>query len=173
MEGIFKNFLLAVLLLYLINESTACQGFKLKIHYMKNCGSNNVIKLQDNSTAKLTKDCEIVPTVCAETEGFKTAMLHYEIYKNNLIVLRGDIDACAELKKLKPEVKEMIKLFGLPDKCPIEKQTKCEDGSKKANVQQYKSFLQLALGGPIRTEITIQHDTGKSCFKSEVEFVKK
>lgn len=43
-----------------------------------------MIKLQDNSTAKLTKDCEIIPTACAETEGFKTAMLHYEIYKNNL-----------------------------------------------------------------------------------------
>ena len=51
---------------------------------MKNCGNNNVIKLQDNSTAKLTKDCEIIPTACAETEGFKTAMLHYEIFKNNL-----------------------------------------------------------------------------------------
>jgi hypothetical protein len=25
------------------------------------------------------------------------------------------------LKKLKPEVREMIKIFGLPDKCPVEK----------------------------------------------------
>jgi hypothetical protein len=51
--------------------------------------------------------------------------------------------------------------------------SKCEDGSKKANVDQFKNFLSLARGGPIRSEVTIQHDNGKSCFKSEIEIIKK
>lgn len=53
-----------------------------------------MIKIVANATAKLTKDCEIIPTACAETAGFKKAMVHYEIFKNNMPVLRGDIDGC-------------------------------------------------------------------------------
>jgi hypothetical protein len=60
------------------------QGFKLKINYIKACNGNNVIKLSENATAKLTKECEIIPVGCAETEGFKSANVHYEIFKNNL-----------------------------------------------------------------------------------------
>lgn len=47
-------------------------------------------------------------------------MVHYEIFKNNLPVLRGDMNVCEELEKVKPEVKNMIKIFGLPEKCPID-----------------------------------------------------
>lgn len=92
----------------------------MKINYIKSCGSDNVIKIQSNSTAKLTKDCEIIPTACAETSGFKSAMVHYEVFKNGLPVLRGDLDACEQLEKVKPEVKNLIKIFGLPEKCPVE-----------------------------------------------------
>lgn len=50
---------------------------------------------------------------------------------------------------------------------------KCEDGSKKADMEKYKKFLSLARGGPIKVEIKIDHDNGKSCFTSEFEVVKK
>ncbi|KAG5674891.1 hypothetical protein PVAND_004836 [Polypedilum vanderplanki] len=173
MGWIFQKVLSFVLLVIFIEISFACQGYKLKINYIKACGNNNVIKISENMTAKLTKDCEIIPIGCAETDGFKTAMVHYEIFKNNLPVLRGDMDACAQVEKAKPEIKEIIKMFGLPDKCPIDKYTKCEDGSKNANLEKFKSLIPLARGGPIRSEITVQHDTGKSCFKSEIELIKK
>lgn len=55
-----------------------------------------------------------------ETAGFKTAMVHYEIFKSNMPVLRGDINACEQLEKAKPEVKAMLKIFGLQEKCPFE-----------------------------------------------------
>lgn len=109
-----------------------------------------MIKIVSNATAKLTKDCEIIPNACAETTGFKKAMVHYEIFKNNMPVLRGDIDGCEELEKLKPELKGMIQMFGLPEKCPVSSITKCEDGSKKANIDAYKSFLSLARGNRIQ-----------------------
>lgn len=35
--------------------------------------------------------------------------------------MRGDLNGCEELNKAKAEIKEMIKIFGLPDKCPIDK----------------------------------------------------
>lgn len=51
---------------------------------------------------------------------------------------------------------------------------KCEDGSKKGEVlERFRKFIALARGGPIKTEIKIQHDNGESCFKSEMEVVKK
>lgn len=50
---------------------------------------------------------------------------------------------------------------------------KCEDGTKKADIDRFRKFLALARGGPIRVETKIDHDTGKSCFTSEFEIVKK
>lgn len=50
---------------------------------------------------------------------------------------------------------------------------KCEDGTKKADMDRFKKLLTLARGGPIKTEIKIDHDNGKSCFSSEFEVVKK
>lgn len=50
---------------------------------------------------------------------------------------------------------------------------KCEDGSRKADMDKYKKFLALARGGPIKLEMKIDHDNGKSCFVSEFEIVKK
>lgn len=50
---------------------------------------------------------------------------------------------------------------------------KCEDGSKKADMEKFKKFLTLAKGGPIKIETTIDHDNGHSCFTAEFEVVKK
>lgn len=59
-------------------------GHTLKVNSIKMCGKDNVIQIQENSTAKLTKNCEIIPKACVKTTGFKTAMLHYKVYKNGL-----------------------------------------------------------------------------------------
>lgn len=50
---------------------------------------------------------------------------------------------------------------------------KCEDGSKKADMEKYKKFLTLARGGPIKIEANFVHDNGLSCFTAEFEVVKK
>lgn len=83
--------------------------------------ANNVITVQENSTMTLTENCEIIPNSCAETIGFKTAIVKFQIWKNNLPILRNEIDACEAVTKINGDVKSMLKLFGLPDKCPVEK----------------------------------------------------
>lgn len=51
---------------------------------------------------------------------------------------------------------------------------RCEDGSKKGEVlERFRKFIALARGGPIKTEIKIEHDNGQSCVKSEMEVMKK
>ena len=62
------------------------QGHNLKVNYIQNIDKDSVIKIMNNSTAKLTKDCFIVPTACGRTNGFNTAMVHVEVFKNNLWV---------------------------------------------------------------------------------------
>jgi hypothetical protein len=84
------------------------------------------------------------------------------------------MDACEAATKLNADIKSMLKLFGLPNKCPVEKMKKCEDGSKKQEVMdRYKKFISLGRGGPIKIEVKIDHDNGHSCFLAEFEIVKK
>lgn len=99
------------------------QGHKIKVHYIKNCGdvSKSVIKVQENSTIEMTSDCQVIPNACGETTGFKSAQVTYQVWKNNLPVLRSEIDACDAVTKVNSEIKTMLKLFGLPTKCPVEK----------------------------------------------------
>lgn len=93
------------------------------MHYIKNCGDveNNVIKVHENSSITLADDCTITPNACAETNGFKTAIVKYQIWKNNLPIMRNEVDACEAASKLTNEIKSMLKLFGLPNKCPVDK----------------------------------------------------
>lgn len=99
------------------------QGHMLKVHFIKNCGDikNRVITVQENSSLSLTNDCQVIPNTCAETIGFKTALVKTQIWKNNLPILKNEIDACEALTKVNTDIKAMLKLFGLPGKCPIEK----------------------------------------------------
>lgn len=144
------------------------------MHFLTDCGGPDaVVQLTKNATIKLTKDCEVIPNACAETKGFKTATIDYQIFKNSLPILRGKMDACDEMTKVNDEVSAMLDMFGMPKKCPIEAMAKCEDGSRKANVDKYKKFLTLARGGPIRVLAKFTHDNGKSCFDTEFEIVKK
>ncbi|KAG5681011.1 hypothetical protein PVAND_010478 [Polypedilum vanderplanki] len=168
-----KYFVKFFFVIYLIKVSLACQGHTLKVNYIRTCSQNNVVKIQENSTAKLTRDCEIIPTACGQTTGFNTAKVHYEVFKNNLSIDKGDFDGCKKLEEANPEYKEMIKLFGLPTNCPVGKINKCESDSKKIDVKKHKNIFNLARGAPIRTHVLIQHDNGQSCFESEIEIKKK
>lgn len=94
----------------------------LKVNYIKNCGdvASNVIKVHENSTITLDNNCQIIPNSCAETSGFKTAKIRYLISKNNLPILKNEIDACEKLSKVNNDIRAMLQLFGLPTKCPVE-----------------------------------------------------
>lgn len=95
----------------------------MNVHYIKNCGdvATNVIKVSENSTITMTDDCKVIPNSCAETIGFKTAKVKYQIWKNNLPILKNEIDACDRLNKVNDEIKSMLTLFGMPTSCPIGK----------------------------------------------------
>lgn len=94
----------------------------MKLHYLKNCGDavNNVITVSENTTLVLSKDCEIIPNSCGITKGFKTALIKYQVWKNNMPVLRGEMDGCEAATKSNAEMKTLLKILGLPGSCPVE-----------------------------------------------------
>lgn len=98
-------------------------GFKIKLNSIKNCGgSKQVLSVSENTTLKLTKDCDIIPSnACVTSNGFKTAQVTYRISKNGVPVMTGNADLCEQMKKSSEDVKGVLEMFGLPTACPIEK----------------------------------------------------
>lgn len=92
------------------------------VNYIKDCGDIDkpVITMSPNASLVMTEDCQIIPNVCAETIGFKTAVVKYKIWKNNLVVLQGTINACDALSKVNDDIKAIMKMFAIPSKCPFE-----------------------------------------------------
>lgn len=76
--------------------------------------------MSPNASIVMTEDCQIIPNVCVETIGFKTAVVKYKIWKNNLVVLQGTINACDALSKVNDDIKAIMKMFAIPSKCPFE-----------------------------------------------------
>jgi hypothetical protein len=56
---------------------------------------------------------------CIESSGFSTAELRYLISVNNVPVVRHEFDMCTLITF--PQVTGLIKVLGLPNKCPVGK----------------------------------------------------
>ncbi|CAO1339204.1 unnamed protein product [Diamesa hyperborea] len=170
-----RNLLQVCLLVIFVNESLACQGHKVKLNFIKNCGDAQVIIVSENATLKLNKDCELIPNACVEiTKDFTSANTKFTVWKNGLVILKGDVDTCEKMSNMNPAAKAIISVFGAPDHCPMQKMKICEDGSKKASMSEYKNMLTLARGGPIKIKAETDHgSSGKTCLEAEFEIVKK
>lgn len=108
---------------------------------------------------KLTKNCEIVPKTCIETNGFKTAKVTYKIFKNNIQMLQGGPeDLCKQMQGSGAQIKAMLDMFGMPTSCPVDKSEVCSNGDQKLDLSKQRSFLGMARG-KIRAHADIEHDT--------------
>lgn len=48
-------------------------GYKLTIKKIENCGGpDQIIKIDENTTAELTSDCKLILNGCVHTKEFKT-----------------------------------------------------------------------------------------------------
>jgi hypothetical protein len=117
-------------------------------------------------------------TICKPINLIKKLELLFASQKLSRSIDKGDFDGCMKLDEAKPEYKEMIKMFGLPEKCPVGKVSenesspfygccclnfftqisKCESGSQKIDINKHKNIFTLARGAPIRTRVLVQHE---------------
>ncbi|XP_055548133.1 uncharacterized protein LOC129731826 [Wyeomyia smithii] len=167
--------LLALLLTINIFGASACNdGYELIIHKIENCaGSNQVITIDPKSTASLTKDCKVISKSMVKTVGFTSAKMTVLVSKNGLPVVSEKIDLCESMadSKNNKDAAEIMTMFGVPDKCPVEAGEIKTDESQAYSLEKYKDDLMVA-EGKITVDSKILHDNGESCFKINME-VKK
>ncbi|GAB0098868.1 hypothetical protein DMENIID0001_146720 [Sergentomyia squamirostris] len=162
---------LSLILLFNLQKAFACSGYKTKLHYLENCDSNSVIKVDKNFTVELTRDCHIVVYGCIQTIGFQKANLKATISKNGMVIHRIETNLCDTMSQASEEARSYLRLFGLPEKCPVDAGQNCQDASKRADISKYKRYLALARG-LIQVEARIEHENGKTCIKAETEITK-
>uniref|UniRef100_A0A1B0DQF2 Uncharacterized protein n=1 Tax=Phlebotomus papatasi TaxID=29031 RepID=A0A1B0DQF2_PHLPP len=153
-------FLVTFAILINLRKISACNGYKTKLHYLENCDSNSIIKVDNNFTVDLTKNCEVIANGCIHTVGFQKAYMRATIRKNGMVMHRMEADLCDTMSKASEEAKNYLRLFGLPDRCPVEPGKNCQDESTKADISKYKRYLSLARG-LIQIEAMIEHENGR------------
>lgn len=169
---ILKSILIALYAFGVLFTSTdACDGYKVKVNKIETCDSSNQIKLT-NPKVELTKDCELFVQGCAElTSGFTSCKVMYDVKKRGMIVpFKGEKDVCDEVPKVAKEKKasELFAKYKVPSNCPFKAIKACSAKGETFDIQSYKDKFRLAAGQYSGT-ITVQSNTGKSCFKFDVE----
>ncbi|KAM8717157.1 hypothetical protein ACLKA7_003944 [Drosophila subpalustris] len=153
------------------DEALACNGYKAKIAKLENCaGDDAVFTIQEGFDVKLNKKCELVPTGCITNKAFSTAVAKFKVHKDGIVMKDGKMDLCAAADQASTEAKDMLKLFGAPSSCPVGEEKICSN-DHKVDLSKYKSMLGMARGHLI-IESEIKHDTGKSCFRVEIDITK-
>ncbi|XP_075149908.1 sporozoite-associated mosquito saliva protein 1-like [Haematobia irritans] len=165
-----KTLLNLIIIAIVVDVAIACNGYKVKILKSENCVSDPVIAADPEFTLKLNKKCELIPTGCIINKPFKTAAGKYKVAKDGIVVKEGKVDLCNVGKDLPDEVKGYLKMFGVPSSCPVEETKLCGD-DKKIDINNFKALLGLARGTVV-VDVTIDHDTGKSCMHIEAEVTK-
>ncbi|KAI4464036.1 sortilin related [Holotrichia oblita] len=141
-------------------------GYTMKVNSIKNCGTNNVIQI-DNFDIQLDKDCNVIPKGCVTiTKPFKTANVHYTLTKPPMPALSGVTDVCSLVEGNKSAT-DILSSFALPSKCPVNAQKICGNGDKKINIGRYKSQLGY-FAGNIKLRAEAKHDTGTSCLDVDI-----
>lgn len=91
--------------------------------------------------------------------------------KGSVKIFSSSFDMCDKKAKKNDFLKLALGMYALPSRCPIEsKFTFCRNNSKVVKLSETTIRLLpmfLASGSASRTEVTIAHDTGKSCFQHE------
>ncbi|CAO1339227.1 unnamed protein product [Diamesa tonsa] len=114
--------------------------------------------------ARIPRQC---PVTKSEVCGSKN-----NVFKSNQRVIQNEINLCEKAKKADKNAKNIMRFLGLPEKCPVNATKICNTEPKKIDITKLAKFFPLAVGGPIRVETTLIHDTGKSCLMTEFEVTK-
>ncbi|XP_055641488.1 uncharacterized protein LOC129778545 [Toxorhynchites rutilus septentrionalis] len=156
--------------------TSACNGgYEMIIHKIENCGGGKqVITIDPQSTATLTEDCKVLSKSTVKSMGFKSADMAVTISKNGVPVVKEKIDLCASMSDAKSnkDAAEIMTMFGVPDKCPVEAGEIKTDESQAYSLEKYKQHLMMA-EGKILVDCKIMHDNGESCFKIDIEVKRK
>lgn len=159
----------------MLGVAFACNGgYKIRMKKIENCaGPDAVITADENFTVVLTKNCDIKSRGCVRFKDFKTGNAKYTISKDGVQVMQGSTDICDQASRPRrtEQIAELLRTFGVPEKCPISAGEICTEPSQVVNINRFKQYLPLARGA-IAVDVAVQHDSGKSCFKIRFDITK-
>ena len=69
------------------------------------------------------------------------------------------------------EIVNILKLFGVPDECPVPPKEVKTNPDQSYSLDKYKQYLMMAEGNAI-INAKIKHDNGESCFKINLDVTK-
>lgn len=71
--------------------------FRIKSNFIRNCAStkSNVIRIAENSSFFIDKECNVISNICAEYDGFSSAMVKHIIIEKYFtkIILQSNVIA--------------------------------------------------------------------------------
>uniref|UniRef100_A0A182Q1P9 MD-2-related lipid-recognition domain-containing protein n=1 Tax=Anopheles farauti TaxID=69004 RepID=A0A182Q1P9_9DIPT len=146
----------------------ACKdGVNIKVNNVENCaGVDGIITLTDNTAVTLLDDCSLSLEGCLKTKSFSTATGTVKVFKNGKQLFKKPIDLCAKGSKI-PFIGEFLP-GGV---CPQSENEICADPNRKIQMERFKKMIGI-MKGSMAVELELDHDTGKSCIKIEVEVSK-
>jgi hypothetical protein len=157
----------------LFTSTEACDGYQIKLIKLEPCDGKGILKLSNNPKVELTKDCHLLLSGCGDlTTAVSTCKVVYDVKKKGMMVpFKGEKDVCETLEGFgkKPDVKKKLQQYKISEKCPVAKVKVCSSKGEKIDISSYKDKFRLASGQYTGT-ITVQCNSGNSCFKFEGEF---
>lgn len=128
------------------------------MHSIKDCVKKSIIRIANNMTGSLTRDCQMHLNYCLTAESHRSAMARYSAVKSGIKFLDGKMDACSRAANGSVEFQNVMRQMGLSIGCPVEKYKTC-NGTRLINVRPWKRFLPLFSGAPVTYHISFDHDS--------------
>lgn len=135
-----------------------------------NCGDENQIITNLNSSTSVTDNCEMASTSCSSLKPYNKTELTIQAfdYRSDMMISELKFDFCD--KKKKSDLIKLILLgFGVPVQCSSKKSTVfCYNPSKPMLISQslQKMLPIFARNIKVRIAVRMNHDTGTSCMNA-------
>lgn len=156
----------------LFASTEACDGYKIQVNKLQPCDNSGTIKLI-NPKIELSQDCLVSAAGCVEnTKEFSSCKLVYDVKKRGMMIpLKGERDICEELAKASKNetVATNLAKNNIPKTCPFKASKFCAPQDQKFDVSNHKNKFRLA-AGQYTGKITLDCNSGKSCYNFDVEF---
>ncbi|KAG5676658.1 hypothetical protein PVAND_006476 [Polypedilum vanderplanki] len=156
-----------------VSVSAPGDNFDISISSVRNCKTNvenQIVKLCENSSIQINDDCEIISNTCAIVKSYSRAFATLIVRNNYLVLMNISKEFCEKNNKQTDTIKIGMASTGI--KCDGGKVNFINDHQRKVLKlsSAARKIFGLLNGDETHVQISIDHDTGKSCIEAELLF---
>lgn len=96
-------------------------GYYSIIKHLRNCKDNsNVMRISQNSTVNLNKDCNLISDVCTSVlRDYAKTSVRIIAKKENFVMFNSTLNLCEKPKTNPKLFKTFMAIFGFPQNCSL------------------------------------------------------